>query len=89
MKTRTFRHENVLPDGTFSDKAGAVGTKGGIKMSASRGGCGIRTCNCSPGHWISITQPRTEEGIVVGTVINFTDKKEMDKYLNENQLKRI
>ena len=89
MKTRTFRHENVLPNGTFSDKPGAVGTKGGIRMSVKGGGCGMRHCGCSPGHWITVSQPRTNEGVVTGETVKFDNKKEMEQYLIDNNLKRV
>lgn len=25
-----------------------------VAMSAKTGGCGLGTCNCSPGHWLSV-----------------------------------
>ena len=35
MKVETFKHENVLPNGTFADQAGAVEVKGKIVMTLS------------------------------------------------------
>ncbi len=86
MKIETFKHENVLPDGTFSDKLGAVETKGRIVMSATNGGCGSKGCHCSDGHWISIVKPRTEQGTIEGMKVKFDSKAEMNKFLNERDL---
>ena len=42
MRTRTFSHTNLH----------GLNTHKGITYSAERGGCGLRNCSCSPGHWI-------------------------------------
>jgi len=86
MKVETFRHENVLPNGTFAYQAGAVEVKGKIVMSQNNGGCGIDTCHCSDGHWITIVKPRTEEGVVEGMKVNFDDMSEMQKFFDEREL---
>jgi hypothetical protein len=90
MKTTTYRHENVLPDGTFSDKRGAVHTTPVTTMSydSPRGGCGLPHCGCSPGHWISINKGRTDDGVVEGYNIKFDNKDEMDQYLLDNGMER-
>jgi len=84
MRTEHFKHEGVKPDGTFENEPGAVITTGGVRMSANNGGCGIDTCHCSDGHWISIISPRTEQGIVEGMKMIFDNKKEMEEYLRNN-----
>lgn len=84
MQVKNFRHENVRPDGTFEHEAGAVVTTGRISTSHPKGGCGAGRCNCSPGHWLSVVKPRTENGIVEGYYIQFDSRKELETYVNEH-----
>ena len=86
MHTKTFKHENVLPDGTFKDQPGAVVTNGKTNMSAPNGGCGLPGCNCSPGHYIAVIKPRTENGIVEDITIHFRDKEEMNTFIETKEL---
>lgn len=86
MKIERIRHENVLPDGTFSNERGAVVTTGSVRMSQENGGCEIETCHCSDGHWLSIIQPRTDDGVVEGIKMIFNDKAEMDAFLAQREL---
>ena len=81
MQIETFKYENVLSDGTFLEETGAVETKGKIIMSQKNGGCNLKGCKCSEGHWITIVQPRTEDGIVEGIKMKFDNSKEMQDYL--------
>ncbi len=83
MKIETFIHENVLPNGTFKDKLGAVEVNGSIRMSPKGGGCTIKTCHCSDGHWYMTALPRTKKGVVAGTRIIFENQKEMDEFLSK------
>ena len=84
MKLRTFTHTGVKPDGTFDDKNGAVGTKGGVSMSQPSGGCGLEGCYCSEEHWLTISMPRTEDGVVMGISVTFDSLDEMNKTLRPN-----
>lgn len=86
MKVEAFKHEGVKPDGTFENKAGAVYTKGRIIMSRENGGCDLHGCTCSEGHWITIVEPRTEDGIVEGVKVMFDNKSEMDTFLKKREL---
>lgn len=86
MKVETFKHENVLPDGTFSDKSGAVRVKGGIRMSQNNGGCGLDACRCSDGHWITIAKPRTKDGIVEGLCVRFDNQLEMEEFFKNRNM---
>lgn len=83
MRIETHKYEGVNPNGTFSNGlGGAVVTEGRLTQSARNGGCGLDGCNCSPGHYISITKPRTEDGIVEGITVVFDNQEEMDSFLN-------
>ena len=85
MKITKYRHTGVLPDGVVKG-GGAVHTEQMIRMSPKNGGCGISTCHCSDGHWISIGLGRTEDGIVEGITVRFDNQKEMNKFLKERFL---
>jgi len=82
MKMETFETKNVAEDGTVKD-GGAVITTGAIRRSHPDGGCGTGNCSCSPGHWVSIIEPRTEDGIVKATKIHFESREEMEEYLKD------
>ena len=86
MKIFTYQHENVKQDGTFIDQPGSVVTEGRIMMSEEQGGCNIKTCHCSDGHWISITEPRTPQGIVKGVTVVFDDYAEMKRFFKNRFL---
>lgn len=48
-------HEGVKEDGTFINEAGAVETKGWVRMSLGEG-CSLKKCGCkcSEGYWLFI-----------------------------------
>lgn len=76
----TFKHEGVKLDGTLINNRGAVTVDGNIKISHPDGGCGLDTCNCSPGHWIVCGLP-IDDGVVRGMAIQFKSRKQLLKYL--------
>ena len=77
-----YIHEGVNKDGTMKDgSAGAVYADGHISVSAPGGGCNLDGCNCSPGHYIAVSLPRTEDGIVIGATFTFKSRTELLKYL--------
>ncbi len=80
MKFSTFSHKNVRKNGTLKS-GGAIYAEGSIGFSDPKGGCGAGNCNCSEGHWLSISIPRTKSGTVRGILVNFKDRKEMLKVL--------
>lgn len=86
MKITAFKHEGVLFDGTFKDKEGVINVNGGIIFSELNGGCGLEGCHCSDGHWLVITKPRTNHGIVDGITVAFEDMEEMTKFINDVEL---
>jgi hypothetical protein len=55
--------------------------EGHISVSAPSGGCGLEGCNCSPGHYIAVLLPRTEDGVVLGATFTFKSRTELLKYL--------
>ena len=84
MKIETFKHENVLPDGTFSDQPGAVVTGGAVRMSINTG-CGLPACNCSEGCWITICTPRDDNGTIFGIRAVFDNEVEMQLFLKTGE----
>lgn len=74
MKIKKILHKNVLPNGTFSDQSGAVETRGTVRMSKN---------DMDDGYWMTIIQPRTEDGIVEGIQVVFDDRTEMDIFLKQ------
>jgi len=77
-----YTHDHVKADGTFEDgELGAVHTEGNISISHPDGGCGMPGCECSPGHWISVALPRTEDGVVRGVTFKFNSREELEEYL--------
>jgi hypothetical protein len=92
MKFEKYRYENVEPDGILTkrfkyraiqrEEQGEVLTKGGIFCGVGKG-CGLSGCHCSDGYSISITLPRTEEGIVEGILVKFDSREEMLNVLKD------
>ena len=87
INTKTFRHEGVNPDGTFKNEPGAVNTKAHVGISAPGGGCDMKGCGCSPGHWIVIGNGRTKSGVVSGKTLSFASRKDLLEYMKENKIK--
>jgi hypothetical protein len=78
-----YVHEGVNKDGTMKDgSAGAVYADGHISVSAPCGGCDLGECNCSPGHWIAVSLPRSKDGLVIGVTFTFKSRTELLKYLH-------
>ena len=81
MKVETFIYRGVKSDGTINGEEGAVHTAAGVSLSKPGGGCGADECNCSPGHWISVTFPREKNGTVRGFCMRFESRRELLGYL--------
>jgi hypothetical protein len=77
MKITHFTHTGVLPDGRVPT-GGAVEVNGRVLQSEATGGCGSKGCRCSPGHWISVVHPRTEDGVVFGYTARFDSRTELE-----------
>lgn len=77
MKIRHFTHTGVLPDGRVPT-GGAVEVNGRVIQSDIKGGCGSKGCSCSPGHWISVVHPRTDDGVVFGYTVYFDSRQELE-----------
>ena len=84
MKITKYRHTGVLPDGVVK-VGGAVHTEQMIRMSPKNGGCGISTCHCSDGHWISVGLP-INKGIIEGIVVHFDNQEEMNLFFKTHEL---
>jgi hypothetical protein len=76
-----YIHKQVKPNGGCKD-GGAVHTEGHLQISHPKGGCGLGRCNCSPGHWIAVSMPRTDSGVVKGITFTFNSRTELLKYLD-------
>jgi hypothetical protein len=87
MQVKKIVHKGVRPNGTFDDQSGAVNVTGGIIMSQENGGCGLGTCHCSDGHWITISMPRTEGGIVEVMSVHFDNAAEMQTLFINRELR--
>ena len=79
MQIEVWTEKNVLHDGRTKG-GGAVVTHGRIARSTQKGGCGLESCNCSPGHYITITLPRTPRGEVMSVIAHFTSLNEMKRF---------
>ncbi|MHC4463628.1 MAG: hypothetical protein ACYS30_19690 [Planctomycetota bacterium] len=79
MRTHHFKHIDVNKDGTCKS-GGAVETKGVVRLSSRGGGCTLNKCNCSPGHWICVTLPRTNKGVVEGVTLYFDNEKQLTTF---------
>lgn len=76
MRIEKIRHENVNPNGTFSDGTkGAVVTTGRIMMGYDHGE-----------YWLSICAKRTPEGVVEGMTVYFSSLKEREKFFTNEVL---
>jgi hypothetical protein len=84
MKIEKCIIENVEINGEV-EGGGTVVINGRISMSGGEG-CGIISCNCSNGYWISITSPRTLEGKVESIIVRFVDKREMDDFFKDHTM---
>jgi hypothetical protein len=86
MRIESYEHRDVKSDGTFEHELGAVYADGGINVSSPDGGCGMDGCNCSPGHYISVSLPRTKDGIVRGVTFRFKSREELLHYLGVDEV---
>lgn len=77
MKITHFSTTGVAPDGLV-EGGGSVNVDGGTRYSALEGGCGMGRCNCSPGHWLSVINPRTPDGVVSGYTAHFDSRAELE-----------
>lgn len=85
IKTETYRHTGIAPNGDCKD-GGAVYVKRVVYTSAPKGGCGLGSCNCSPGHWLLIGKPRTSKGVVEGKTMYFKSRGDLLQYIKENNI---
>ena len=80
MELKKFKIEKVAEDGSVKDGiGGSVHTEGGVTVV--RGKCPMKGCHCSDGFSITLTMPRTDDGIVEGIICKFDSLKELEKHL--------
>ena len=78
VEIKWFEIAGVAPDGRV-EAGGAVHVDGRYIRSAVDGGCGNPGCACSPGHWLTKTFPRTENGTVVGYTARFPSREALEQ----------
>lgn len=74
MRIEKHKYENVSPNGTVPS-GGAVVTTGRVMMGYNHGE-----------YWLSITSPRTPEGVVEGMTVYFSSLKEREKFFTNEVL---
>lgn len=77
MNITSFLHADVSESGVVKN-GGEVAVNGRFTTSERGGGCGLRHCHCSGGHWIFKVFPRTAEGNVFGYKVSFSSQQELD-----------
>lgn len=75
--------EGIRPDGSCKD-GGAVETSAGIRMGLGNG-CGIPSCHCSDGYWISVCSEVRHGKRIMARVI-FENKKEMRAFFKQQEM---
>lgn len=83
MRIEKYIHSNV-PN---NNQEAEVEINGGISLSQPDGGCDTKGCNCSPGHWVTISLPRSDDGTVEVVCVYFDNKEEMTQLINDRELK--
>lgn len=84
MQIKEIIHKNVLPNGTLTNKPGAIETKGKVILGSGEG-CGLPNCHCSDGYFISIIAP-LKDGEVRGMKVQFDDEKEYKEFMETHEL---
>lgn len=81
MRIEQWKYEGVDESGKCVD-GGAVEVGGVVRFSHSGGGCGLEGCQCSNGHWLCVSFPRTLDGIVEGVTIRFDNEIQLIKFID-------
>lgn len=86
-----YVQSNVAPDGSREDGTFVV-VDGGVYISHVDGGCwSEHECDCSPGHWIIKTFPRSADGVVLGYKIEFESRADLvtaDTFMLEQEIQK-
>ena len=75
-----WKHEGVNKNGQCAS-GGAVTTTLNVVLSQPNGGCDLPGCNCSEGHWLCISLPRSSNGVVSGVTIKCDNKIQLIQLL--------
>ena len=75
MRIEHWKHIGVRLDGTLEGEPGAVATEEVVRIGAGQG-CGLESCHCSDGYWITISFGRDTEGTLKGVTIYFDNAEE-------------
>ncbi|SDJ48913.1 hypothetical protein SAMN04487926_1554 [Paraburkholderia steynii] len=72
-----IQFDGVPEDGVI-DEGAQVPVKGMIATSPPDGGCGVAGCPCVRGHFVMRIYPRDEHGCVLGYVVEFESRQELE-----------
>jgi hypothetical protein len=79
MRIRVKIHETECDAQGKVKGGGAVSPDLGLTRSVAGGGCGLRDCNCSPGHWITIGLP-IDRGVKQAVQFIFESQADRDRF---------
>ena len=82
FRINVMKNEKDLTN-LFRDINLRIGENSTLHHTINRGGCGLKGCGCSKGHWVCITKGRTEEGVVEGKTVKFKSRMDMENFLND------
>jgi hypothetical protein len=85
MEMKYYEYHNVDPKTGKVPEGGAVETQGRIMFSENEG-CGLPSCHCSDGYWLSVVLPITKNGTVRGITVYFDDAEEYFHYKRTHAL---
>ena len=84
MEIKIIKYPFVGLNGAVPE-GGAVETLPFIRMGAGEG-CGLPSCQCSEGYWITISEGRLLDGSVTMIKATFKNNTEYDKFLKNHNL---
>ena len=89
MKIEKWKYDNVRDNGDCIDDdgniIGNVHVNKIISMSPDSGGCGLKGCHCSDGHWLMIGFG-LHDNQVSGLTVYFDNWGEMQLFLSTGKL---
>ena len=82
MRLKFIRHEGVELGSELGGATRGMSVEITPLVRFSRGGCNLPGCTCSPnGPWLLALSGRSEDGVILGTLVEFDDGAELAKVL--------